>query len=673
MNNELKKTLVFIGATSVILIIAWWNHYTPTTNIKTELRGQLLCPNLTDALAATSLEIFEYDPNAVRIKNFKVAQINNRWCIPSHENYPADAKEHLAQAATALIGVKILDVASESPTQDELVMYGVVEPTNDAIKTVTRGVGKRVVFRDGSDKVLADVIIGNKVPDREELRYVRVKGAEPVYIVKLSDDKFSSEFGDWIEKDLLQLNPWDIRDVQLHDYSFDPVTAGITPRSQVVLSYDDLGNPRWKLVRSLIFDLDKGTWTPRELAQDEELDTAKLDGLRTALDDLKIVDVRRKPQGISASLSADGSVKANKETAASLGEAGFFLASAQQFYQIFPMIGQRQIKPGDVEVISSEGEVRVGMKDGVRYLLRFGRVVEGQSGNTGSSGVNRYLFVVAEFDPELIPKPELEPLPELPANNTGAPSQPSGQQSASSSEQKSTVAAEETSQQTTVTKSTGEQNAPAGNAQSSPANAQQTAQEAKGQVAGSASGQAKSDTSPQSGQQSDQAQKKPEDIKAERERIEKENKRKQDEYHEKIKKGQERVKELNSRFADWYYIISDEVYRKIHLGLSDIIKKKEQQTEQKSDQTSQTQPGASETGEKQPSAQTPATPSETKSESAENQKPAGQQPAQPQASETSAKANDSGAPSQPEQQQAPSDTSQQSGLPPAASPPAEQK
>ena len=677
MNNEIKKTLAFIGASSLILVIAWWSHYTPTTNIKTELRGQLLCPNLTDALAATSLEIFEYDPNAVRIKNFKVAQINNRWCIPSHENYPADAKEHLAQAATALIGLKILDVASESPTQDELVMYGVVEPTNDVIKTVTRGVGKRVIFRDSSDKVLADVIIGNKVPDREELRYVRVKGAEPVYVVKLSDDKFSSEFGDWIEKDLLQLNPWDIRDVQLHDYSFDPVTAGITPRSQVVLSYDDLGNPRWKLVRGLIFDLDKGTWTPRELAQDEELDTAKLDGLRTALDDLKIVDVRRKPQGISASLSADGSVKANKETAASLSEAGFFLASAQQFYQIFPMVGQRQIKPGDVEVISSEGEVRVGMKDGVRYLLRFGRVVEGQGESTGSAGVNRYLFVVAEFDPELIPKPELQPLPELPADNAGSPSQPSGQQSTSSSEQKSTIAAEQSNEKSSVTSHSGEHPAPADSVQPSPENAQKTAQEAKEETTKPTPDQVKSDASAQGSQQDAPPQKKPEDIKAERERIEKENKRKQDEYQEKLKKGQERVTELNARFADWYYIISDEVYRKIHLGLSDIIKKKEQQTEQKSDQTGEKQPATSETTDQKPGeqspAQSPATPSASKPETGEQQPASGNQPDQQQAPETPAKTGNDAAPSQPAQQQGQSETPQQGGPASAANSSAEQK
>ena len=64
-------------------------------------------------------------------------------------------------------------------------------------------------------------------------------------------------------------------------------------------------------------------------------------------------------------------------------------------------------------------------------------------------------------------------------------------------------------------------------------------------------------------------------MKAERERIEKENKRKQEEYDEKVAAGKKHVKELNDRFADWYYVISDDVYRKIHLTRADFVKKKE--------------------------------------------------------------------------------------------------
>ena len=43
------------------------------------------------------------------------------------------------------------------------------------------------------------------------------------------------------------------------------------------------------------------------MAADEELNTAKLDDMKFALDDLKIVDVSRKPAGLSADLKAAAS------------------------------------------------------------------------------------------------------------------------------------------------------------------------------------------------------------------------------------------------------------------------------------------------------------------------------------------------------------------------------
>ena len=75
----------------------------------------------------------------------------------------------------------------------------------------------------------------------------------------------------------------------------------------------------------------------------------------------------------------------------------------------------------------------------------------------------------------------------------------------------------------------------------------------------------------------------PKDIQAERERITKENQRKIDERNDKLKKAEEKVRELNYRFADWYYVISEDVYKKIHLGRSDIIKETEEAKEKGSD------------------------------------------------------------------------------------------
>ncbi len=57
-----------------------------------------------------------------------------------------------------------------------------------------------------------------------------------------------------------------------------------------------------------------------------------------------------------------------------------------------------------------------------------------------------------------------------------------------------------------------------------------------------------------------------------RRRVERENRRLQEAYDEKVATGQKRVRELNARFADWYYIVSEEEFNKIHLSGKSVIK-----------------------------------------------------------------------------------------------------
>jgi len=60
----------------------------------------------------------------------------------------------------------------------------------------------------------------------------------------------------------------------------------------------------------------------------------------------------------------------------------------------------------------------------------------------------------------------------------------------------------------------------------------------------------------------------------ERRRVEAENRRKQEQYDEQVKAAQKRVRDLNNRFADWYYVVSDKEYDKIHLDRAGMIQKK---------------------------------------------------------------------------------------------------
>ena len=73
----------------------------------------------------------------------------------------------------------------------------------------------------------------------------------------------------------------------------------------------------------------------------------------------------------------------------------------------------------------------------------------------------------------------------------------------------------------------------------------------------------------------DEAEAKAQAALEERRRGEAENRRKQEQYDDQVKTAQKRVRELNNRFADWYYVVSDEEFAKIHHGRAAIVQKKE--------------------------------------------------------------------------------------------------
>jgi len=557
--NQHVKTIAFVAVAVVVSLVVWLTRpRLPASTAETEL-PEVLFESFDDPLKAASLEIVEFNESTATMRPFKVAQVDQEWSIPSHDNYPADAEDQLAEVATAFVGLEPLDVAGDTAADQKL--FGVVEPDPDKLKPGDTGVGTRVEMRDKNDELLLALVIGKKVPDRDELRYVRIPDKDQIYTVKISTDKLSTKFEDWIEEDLLKLSAWDIRQVRINDYSVDVLRGVQTPRSLMTLDYDD-GDSKWSLPECKVFK-EQG-WVEKPMAGDEELDTTKLNDMKNALDDLKIADVARKPEGLSENLRDLGEFKKDTESLQSLADRGFY-----------------PVKVGDrLELVSTEGEVTVLMKDGVQYILRFGQVAgrgeeveddseeaeEGEGESSGDGGVNRYLFVMAEFNPEPIAKPELEPLPgeEKPAEEKPAEKKPAEGEAPKDDEGDNGSNGGEPEAE----KPEGEK-PQAKAADEEPAEAEK--EPAKTEPADKPEEKAADD-----GAETDADDEKSEADK-ERERIEKENRRKQDEYEEKVKEGKDRVKELNERFADWYYVISDEVYQKIHLSREDVVKKKEKE------------------------------------------------------------------------------------------------
>ena len=533
----MRKTAGFLGAGLLLLALGWavQPRFKPAT-LKPAVE-RVLFPELTDAEKAASLEIIRYDDELATLYPFKVIKTGGVWVLPSHQNYPADAKDQLAAAATELVDLKALDVVTERAADHEV--YGVIEPDQEKIKPGMTGVGQLIEIRDASGSKITRLIIGKE--DKQagvgsgsrRLRFVRKAGQDPVYRVELDTSKFTTQFGDWIEKDLLKLTPWDVRSVELDNYTLAAVESDgrLEVRQQrsekMQLSYDDKASS-WQLTSLETFpNEDSAESVSEELKNNEEVDSTKLNDLRNALGDLQIIDVARKPAGLSADLKAAESFVNDVEAVSSLQQRGFL-----------PL-------PSGA-ILSTEGQTVIGMKDGVEYVLRFGAgTTVTEPGKAGSGEVGdapeesaetaaRYLLVMAQFNEGLLEKPELAELPSLPEEDD---------KDGDSTEQPKDEESEEEKAEKEASSDEKE-----------PADADVTAADLL--------------------KQADEAEAAMQKAIEDRRQVERENRRKQESYDEKVVEGKKRVAELNGRFADWYYIVSDEEFEKIHLNREAVIKAK---------------------------------------------------------------------------------------------------
>jgi len=399
----------------------------------------------------------------------------------------------------------------------------VIEPDPEKIKPGMTGIGELIEVRDAAGTKIARLIIGkeDKRPAGaagRTLRFVRKAGQDPVYRIEIDTTKFTTQFDDWIEKDLLKLSPWDVRRLVLDDYALGAVESGgrirveQNRRSRIDLAYDDK-DAKWTLVKLEAF-ADGKTAKEEKIPEGEELASGKLNDMRNALGDLKIIDVARKPAGLSAELKAEEKFTGDPEAVTSMQQRGFL-----------------PLKTGDI--LSTDGETVVGMKDGVEYVLRFGAGTtvagaekpEDAKAGAGGSGetAGRYLLVMARFNEGLLEKPQFDPVPETPAEP-----KPEAKKDGGTPEKKDGDAPEK-----------------------------------------------KDDEAAEKLKEADEAEAKAQAALEEKRRVERENRRKQDEYDDKVKAAQKRVRELNNRFADWYYIVSNKEYAKIHLTRDSIAQKKE--------------------------------------------------------------------------------------------------
>jgi hypothetical protein len=523
--NDSIRTVVFVAVAAVVALGAYITkprlESGPSVTDGIPV-GEPLFKDFKDPLLAKKLEIKQFDETLAKAATFEVTQQSGgRWTLPSHGNYPADAESQLKAVAETFADLKVIGHAGKENTEHEL--YGVNDP--DKADVGTKGVGTLITMQNNKGDDLLRMIVGKEVDGAQNQRFVRKPGEDIVYVTSIDMAKLPTEFEKWIEKDLLKISTFDVTRVVLKDYLVLPTQSG---RMQLVQRFD----------ATLDYVQDKGEWKPVEmnavkgrerapapLSELEEINKQKLDDLRNALGDLKIVDVRKKPEGLGNSLrvSAD---KLPVDQQRDLQDLGFYPYSAAEGKQL--------------DIFGANGEVIVDTKDGIEYVLRFGEIkpqtavantskkaTQPNSDKSKSAAddevkVQRYLFVTTQLAPSVLTPPELEPEPAGPA--------PATDPAAADASKKNDAAKAADSK-------AGEQKAD-----------EVKSNEEKAAV-----------VDPQQ---------------AERERIKKDNERKLNAYRDQKKKAELRVGELNARFADWYYVVAEDVYKKIRLTRSDIVKEK---------------------------------------------------------------------------------------------------
>ena len=374
--NEMRKTIVFLGAAVVLTALALITAPKRITPDAFFDEGEAFFPEFTDPNVARTLEVIDFDSETGEAIPFKVTFSDGRWTIPSHHGYPADGQDRLAQTAAGVIGITRDDFRTDNPADH--AACGVVDPLDQSVTTL-EGRGQRVTIRGENDVVLADLIIGKSFEGRDNFRLVRVPGQKRVY-GSLIDIDISTTFSDWIESDLMMIDKEEVDHIVLKDYSIDERTGRLNERGEVVL------------------DRDGDAWSAQKMGEDEQINSTAMFNLVKAVDELAIVGVRPKPEGLSATLG-------RMEEGTTITQGDMLSLQSKGFY--FTRDGR---------LVSNEGEVQVRSSDGVTYTLRFGEVVYGagvavtaggdQSAEPGEGlAENRFLMITTSFDPSFFPEP----------------------------------------------------------------------------------------------------------------------------------------------------------------------------------------------------------------------------------------------------------------------------
>ena len=573
--NTNSQTLKFVIAAAVMAGLAGLtSSLTKPTPIDDFANvGKSFFADFKDPNSATAVRVVAYNENTASARVFTVQKKDGTWRIPSHHNYPADGEERLAKTARSLIGVKRGAVASRVAADHE--RFGVVDPLGEDSDTL-KGRGQRLTLMKDSEIPVADLIIGKKLPEGENRYYVRHPDEKETYITELDVD-ISTKFSDWVEADLLKLYRDDLTKLEAKSTKVDGRSF-----SEVVDA---------SLTRATSTD----DWTLDGLNEEtEEVNKEDVTAMVNVLDNLKLSGVRRKPELAGKPiLQGDLGIALPPSAAQNPQIVNQVIDMVQSSLNSKGFLVYENREENDFRLYAKAGELVASLKDGVRFHMSFGNEFEGSDDEIEIGGTtakaddktskgeqkaadapgseeaddekkdddkteekktkSRYLIVRASFSEDLLgPAPVAPVKPEVPegveVDDKGNVVKPVEKPT----EKDDDAAADEKAD-----------------------DAKPDAEEPDAEKTGDVATEEKK-VEPNLG---DIYQRAIEKFRADQKKYEADVKSRDG----KVEEGKKKVDELNDRFADWYYVITEEDFGKLRLNRDQLVKAKEKEEGEEGD------------------------------------------------------------------------------------------
>ena len=632
--NSLQRTLGFVVVAGVSVFVAYAaSEFTkPVKLAEHEEFGKDFFTDFTDPSKASAIRVVTFDEATAVSKDFTVVN-KDGWRIKSHNDYPADGKVQLAKAASSVISLKRGSLVTRRETEYE--RYGVIDPLDEK-NTALKGRGTRITLLTAGDIPLADFIIGKKVEGSEDKRYLRRADEPKVYVVAMKFD-VSTKFSDWAETNLLKLNGVDLVKLKASQPKYNDQDE-FESVEVVELSRDKSADP-WKLAgldeateELKVDEIATMVTTLSDLRLVGVRPKPEFKGTPVLGSDLRL----RLPAELAANPQIKNEIV--NYVKASLHEKGFFLGKGETGEtQIVSREGEltSATKDGIVYRLTfgsvfsgTEEEIEAGTKE------ESGKSDEAATKKKSSKDKkkedqkkSRYLFVRAEFDEKLLGEPPVEPVKPEPPPGVEAPAdlksdtdakKPDADSKKEDAKKSDTPAKEPDADDKDEGKKEDKKPDAKESKTEKPAAEEKsdTPQGAQGDDKVAASDEAKPDAAKKEDEKKDppadtkDEKAKPDDKPAEKksdaekptdpqktdEKKEEPQRDLKAEYFDALKRydaakgqfntavkvresqietGQAKVKELNDRFADWYYVISNDSFDKLRLNRASLLKSKE--------------------------------------------------------------------------------------------------